>query len=363
MVVKLQKQLDTDSPDARVQAGSTAAPYTFLERWVERGGLSWPLATVIAGLVLLLPLIVVAYLDGVFNRPFDARYWRITLLGPVVILYILATHPQFGRFRRIAINAFGPIVKLNADEFDDYIAKHLPLDQWREWLAFGFGAAAGEMLLRPWDVPEFDALIWSKVYRIILTGLMCGLISAVIYSSLATARFLSRLHRQPLDLNIFDLTPLEPIARRSLFYALVLIGGITLGLIFIPNQDARGLVINGIVILAAVLIFFLSMRDTHIVMRRAKERELKIVRQRLAAAHEKVLEQAAQSQAGSLADLSTNTNIWLNYEKRIKEAPEWPFTGTMLRNLLMSILIPIIIVTLQRVAVETFLKWVAGPSK
>jgi|GEM_PF-604476 len=355
------KQAEIDLPVKSVETRITTAPYTLLEKWVERTRLPWSLATAAVGVALFLPMIGAAHLDGILDRLFDARFWRITLLGPMVITYIFATHPQFRRLRQEAIDAFRPIVKLSADEFDRFVGKHLPLDQWRELMAFGVGAIAGEMLLRPWAALEPIPILWSKGYRMLLTALMCGFIGAVIYTSLATARFLAKLHRQPLALNIFDLTPLEPIARRSLFYALVLIGGITLGLIFVPNQGVRGLIINGIVILVAVLIFFLGMRDTHIVMRTTKERELRIVRQNLAAVHQQLLEQVARGQLENLPTLSTNTNLWLNYEKRIKEAPEWPFTSTMIRNLLMSTLIPIIIITLQRVAVELTTKWITRP--
>ena len=74
-----------------------------------------------------------------------------------------------------------------------------------------------------------------------------------------------------------------------------------------------------------------------------------------------MIERAAQDQVGDLSTLNTITNIWLNYERCIKEAPEWPFTSTMLRKLLVSTLIPIAFFTLQRLAIETALKWIPKP--
>jgi hypothetical protein len=334
------------------------SPYTLLGSWVERSRLSWSQASLIVGLLLLLPLLLAAFLDGIFNHPFDVKYWRITLLGPTIVLYIFATHPQIRRLRREAIEAFRPIVSMSSEEFDRFVDQYLPLKRWREWLVFLASALLGEIVLRPWSVEDAVPLFWSKGYRILLTGVMCGLIGAVIYTSLACARFLARLHRRPLQLNVFDMTPLEPIARCSLFYALVLIGGVTVGLFFIPNQDARGMVINGTVILAAISIFFLSMRDTHSVMLKLKKRELTIARQHLAALHDKLREETENGHAEALTRMAPTTNAWLVYEKRIDQAPEWPFTNPMIGKLLVTTFIPITIFILQRVIGEFLSKWI-----
>jgi MFS family permease len=337
---------------SKTEFNRVTSPYTLLGTWVERSRLSWLQASLIVGLVLLALVLVAAFADGIFNHPFDPRYWRITLLGPAVVLYIFAAHPQIRRLRREAIEAFRPIVKMSSPEFDTFVDLYLPLKRRHEWLVFFASALLGEMILRPWTVEDALPLFWTKGYRILLTGIMCGLMGAVIYTSLACARFLARLHRRPLHLNIFDMTPLEPIARCSLFYTLVLIGGVTLGLVFIPNQDARGMVINSAVMLAAISIFFLSMRDTHAIMLKLKKQELVIARQHLATLHDKLVEESDNVQAEVLIKMAPTTNAWLTYEKRIDQAPEWPFTSPMLRKLLVSVLIPITLFILQRVANE-----------
>ena len=341
----------------KTESNLVTSPYTLLGSWVERSRLSWSQASFIVGLFLLIFLLLAAFLDGIFNSPFDARYWRIILLGPTVVLYIFVTHPQIRRLRREAIESFRPIVKMSSQEFDSFVDQYLPLKRWREWLVFAASALLGEIILRPWSVEDAVPLFWSKGYRVILTGVMCGLIGAVIYTSLACARFLARLHRRPLSLNVFDMTPLEPIARCSLFYALVLIGGVTLGLFFIPNQDARGIVINSTVLLSAVSIFFLSMRDTHSIMLKLKKRELAIARQHLAALHDKLQEETENGHAEALTRMAPTTNAWLVYEKRIDQAPEWPFTNPMLGKLLASMFIPITLFILQRVVGEFLAKW------
>jgi hypothetical protein len=341
----------------KAESNRVTSPYTLLGSWVERSSLSWLNATLVVASVLLTLLFLAAFLDGVFTHPFNAGYWRVTLLGPAVVLYIFATHPQIRRLRREAIEAFRPIVKMSSQEFDSFVEQYLPLKRRREWLVFAASAVLGEIILRPWSVEDALPLFWSKGYRILLTGIMCGLIGAVIYTSMACARFLARLHRRPLDLNIFDMTPLEPVARCSLFYALVLIGGVSLGLFFIPNQDIRGMVINGAVIVAAISIFFLSMRDTHAIMLRLKMHELAIARKHLAALHDKLQQETVNGHAEALTRMAPTTNAWLVYEKRIDQAPEWPFTNPMLRKLLVTTFVPISIFILQRLVGEFLTKW------
>jgi hypothetical protein len=342
------------------QLNHVTSPYTLLGSWVARSRLSWLQATLVVGLFLLLFLLFAAYADGIFNYPFDARYWRVTLLGPTVVLYVFATHPQIRRLRREAIEAFRPIVKMSSEEFNGFVEQYLPLDRRREWLVFISSALLGELLLRPWTVQNAQPLFWTVGYRILLTGIMCGLIGAVIYTSLACARFLARLHRRPLKLNVFDMRPLEPIARCSLFYTLVLIGGVSLGLLFIPNQDVRGIIINGAIILAAISIFFLSMRDTHAIMYKLKMHELTLAREHLAALHDRLEEETQNGHAEALTRMAPTTNAWLVYEKRIDQAPEWPFTNPMLRKLAVTTFVPITIFILQRLVGEFLSKWLTG---
>src|SRR4051795_12734816 len=90
---------------------------TFLDEWIDRSSWTWPRATAAAAAVLLLLLAVVSYLDGVFHRPFDLGFWRVNLLGPVIIIYTLLAMPIFQRLRLEAILAFRNLVDLSSEEF------------------------------------------------------------------------------------------------------------------------------------------------------------------------------------------------------------------------------------------------------
>jgi hypothetical protein len=333
--------------DAHAQSMS---PGTFLDEWIGRGHWTWPRTTAAIAAVMLLLLAAVSYLDGVFSRPFDSRLWRINMLGPVVIVYILAAWPIFQRLRRGAIETFRDLVEMPGEEFDRFVVAEGRVSRPIEWLVFGACAILGVMILRPWDMPQ--AFFWTRIYRVVASATMCGLAGSVVYASLAGARILHKLHLRPLRIDIFDPSPLEPIAWRSLFRSLVFLGAITLGILLVPDQDARGIVLNGAIILVAVLLFFAGLQDTHNVMAAAKARELRVVRQRLNESYRRFTELMERDPAAEPKELSTISNLLINYEKRVEAAPEWPFTSSILRRLLVSTLVPVIVLSTQKVLID-----------
>jgi hypothetical protein len=41
-----------------------------------------------------------------------------------------------------------------------------------------------------------------------------------------------------------------------------------------------------------------------------------------------------------MSDLSSTITAWVTYEKRVKEAPTWPFNANIIRRLAMSVVMP-----------------------
>ena len=107
------------------ESTTLTTPSTLLEELVERSRLSWLQVTIVVELILITLLVGAAYLDGVLTGPFDADFWRISLIGPVVIAYALLTGPLSRRLRDGAIKAFRPLVPLDDDDF--HIRGSLPL--------------------------------------------------------------------------------------------------------------------------------------------------------------------------------------------------------------------------------------------
>lgn len=163
------------------------------------------------------------------------------------------------------------------------------------------------------------------------------------------------LHQQPLQFDLFDLSPFEPIGRQSLGIALTFVGGITLSLLLSVDPQNLFAWQNGIVyvplVLVPVVVFFLNMRDTHRVLAQAKKSETEIVERRLARAARGLTGQIAASE--SAVALAAELNALAAYQKFLRNARTWPYNTAMLRTLFVSVLIPGTIALASRV-VERF---------
>jgi len=84
-----------------------------LEELLQRTRLPWYGATALISVVLLLSVVLAAYLDGVFSRPFDWDVWRSGLQPPVIINYILVIYPLMQRLWDRAVRALAPLLDLN----------------------------------------------------------------------------------------------------------------------------------------------------------------------------------------------------------------------------------------------------------
>ena len=51
-------------------------------------------------------------------------------------------------------------------------------------------------------------------------------------------------------------------------------------------------------------------------------------------------DQVTSGQLSGADKLSSSLNVWVTYEKRVKEAPTWPFNAAIVSRLLLSALMP-----------------------
>lgn len=319
-------------------------PSTLLEVTVERTRLSWFQLAAVVGFVLLLLLFGIAFITGELPGPYDPSFWIPGLMPPVIIVYLLLRQSPSRRLRNEAIEAIRPLVKLDDDHFRLAVCNASLFNRRREWTALCLGVVAGLMFR---VVLGFTSLLLS-LYSILFGGLMFGLMAWFIYSALSSTQLFNELNRHTHDLNIFDLEPLEPIARWSLGIALTLIGGITLSvLVTVPSfsinlfMNLQSIILYGSLITATILVFFLNMYSTHRALVRAKTQELKRVRLNLAKISNALKGQPKRSRPVAL-DLSSAITSWVTYEKRIKEVPEWPYTSQIRRNLVVSVFLSLV---------------------
>jgi len=348
------------------ESTTITAPSTLLEEFVERSGLSWRQAAVVVGLALTLLAVGAAYLGGLLSGPFNGELWRHGLTAPALIAYILLVQPLLRRLRDGAIEAFRPLVLLDDDDFCRSLAKAPLFSRRREWLAMGIGVAGGLLLSQPWDYSgPFWAWgsVWLALYGLLSGVLLYGLLGWFIYHALSSTRLFSELRRHTVEINVFDLGFLEPIGRWSLGIALAFIGGDTLSLLFLswPTIDIETMVIYIPLILAPVLVFFLNMRSTHDIIVEAKGRDLRMVRERLAAGSQMLRNRAEKGQVEEMEALLDSFTAWVTYENRVEEVPEWPYTESIMRRLVVSMLLPLGVIVVQALVFELALRLLPLP--
>ncbi len=293
--------------------------------------------------VVLAAVALAAYADGAFDRAFDARFWRLLLLEPVLAVYWVAALPAVGLMRERAVAALRAIVLLPGQEVQRLAAAHGAAGRRYFWLCVTVGVLAGQALLQPWtrstDMPRLYVLHW------LMTVVVWGLIGGFIGETFNGARLLGRLQQERLTLDLFDTSPLQPLARWALSVVLGFAGAATIAAVAILDEDVlrtyglRSLTIYGLMSATATGLFFLGVWDSHRLIGRMKQLELSDVTRRLAAAHA-ALRSAMAADEPNTTTLAAAVATWALLEQRLRAISEWPFNTATLRNLAAALLAP-----------------------
>jgi hypothetical protein len=318
---------------------STDKPATSLySRLIARRRPLW--VTVGIGLALILLPLAAAYLDGALGDIIGHGFWRQLLLPFAVILYILLVAPILERMAAGVIDAFRPLVLIDDGEFDHLVAEASRLNPLVEILSCAAGMAFGLWIGHGWFAGT--GAYWLNIYSTLAAGLMFGLLTWTIYVVLGGTRLTAALHRPPLRIDIFDIRPFEPIGRQSLIAALAFVGGIVLGVVFGFGPGSiyywQNWVVIFVLALVPILLFFLSMRDTHRVLAAEKQRHMADIEDKILRACHRLLEsiEGGEDTSGPAAEI----NALATYEERVRAARTWPYNTRMLRTLLFSVVIP-----------------------
>ena len=328
-------------------------PPTLLDMWLHRLRLTWARATLWTAVVLVLGLAFALWAEGISLAEFYASgSWRILLLAPAEVLYFMLISQIQARTRLEEVKAIRPLVRLDDAEFQAMLATDPSLNLRNEWLAVALGFALG-VAMRLVGLDPSDP--WLNAYAVLTAGMMWALISLAVYIGLASPPTVSLAEKRGLRLDLFDLSFIQPVARQSLVTVFSFIGGITIPLFLVPLQALLhpvNLFLYFAIVAMAVWVFFQSMKGTHHVLAAAKRREIGYVRRRLAATYQQ-LQACAEDSEGAHA-LTADLRAWLALEQRLLSVPEWPVDLRTLRNLAISILVPIISVLARLVAERLF---------
>lgn len=319
-----------------------------LDNFLKKTRLSWTWFVVLVGCILLIFPLLVAFADGFMHEFLYEGVWRTMYMAPAILVYILALQRPMDVAHQRAVLALRIVIQLDDAAFEKIILEASRVDARGELLAFLLGAAFGFWANGPWSI-EGDYQ-WLKIFFPLTGALLWGTLSWVIYSSVASTKLQTILHQQPMKFDIFNMRPFEPIGRFSLFMALAFIGGLIISVLFI-NPLTNDSVIFSLTLYAilggiTVLIFFLSMRDTHKVLSAEKKRAVELAELKISEAFQSL--SGGTISNGDMVSASTELNLWLKYEARLKVARTWPYNTAMIRTLSLSILLPATVSLLQR---------------
>lgn len=327
----------------------TAVSPTLFNRSLSRSR-PWWLTLAVCGGLFVMPFAAAA-VDGVLTELIRHPIMRPILLPSVIISYIILSAPLMSRGEADMMRHLRPIVLVDDAQFASIVTQASRINPVGEVTAAAFGAIIGFGYSLGWD---FEETPWLSAYITLGLSAMFAVLAWTIYESLASTKLLAALHRQPMAIDLLDISPLEPIGRQSLLSTLVFLGGILLGMVFGLDMASflmwRTWLAYGPLALFVVLLFFLSMRDTHRVLTTEKKRELEVVNQRL---HE-VTSHFRRAMAADKMDGEVSATLagLLAYERRIRSAPTWPYNMTMIQTLLFSILLPLLVKALTWVMFE-----------
>jgi hypothetical protein len=297
--------------------------------------------TLLVSLVLLsLPFLSV-YLDGGLGEVTRRGEWRVLLLPPVIIIYILLVTPMMMRMSERVLEALRQLVPLEDAEFQHLVEHSARLSPLSELVLVAVGFALGILSALASGID--DQYTWLRVYWFLCNGLMYALLAWTIYVSIASTRVNAAIHRQELRFDILDQRPFDAVGRQSLLLALVFIGGITLSLLlsFQPGSlAALDFWIGYLVLMAVViLIFFLNMLPTHRLLVAEKNRSLAPVGEHINRLSRQLVRRLDLGQ--DTGELPGQISALTLYEARLRTARTWPYNTAMLRTLFFSVLIPI----------------------
>jgi len=297
--------------------------------------------TLVVGMLLMILLVAVAVLDGELVPIFQNGHWRVLILAPVIILYILAISPVLTRKGNEVVLTLRPLIQLSDEQFEQLVSEGNPLKPLHEVTVLFTGCLFGLITTLP-DILQ-NGLSWTGLYWAVTTALMYGLLLWTIVVSFTSTRITSKLYKQEMTFDILDPSPFKPIGRQSLLLAIAFVGGITVSLVLSYQPGFMGSLefwaVYLVLAIMTVLIFFMNMLPTHRVLSGEKKQRLEPVQSHIRRlCHQLVEKLDAEGDTGSLPG---EISALERYEYRLQHAHTWPYDTDMLRKLFFSVLIPI----------------------
>jgi hypothetical protein len=185
----------------------------------------------------------------------------------------------------------------------------------------------------PWDPSTWNPEVWWHRILGLFVGLWAGwLLGAVWDMSVQISRLGARIG----SVDLLDLSSLSPFVKQGLLNALLIVGGVSVNALRLiePQERLVIVIIVGICLPLSLLGLSLPVRGVHRRIREAKEAELEWTRQRIRQSRTLLQDGSADVSPGQMADLAA-------YLKLIEAAPEWPFQGSTIVQVMLYTLLPV----------------------
>ena len=321
--------------------GLAGRPWT--QAWIEALPIApvWTGCALAAGHVLLGTLYFAVFATTQTDAAWPA-YQQVllsTCVFALLIGYATGALAYARRAHEANLRALGPALDCNQPEF---------LALQREVLGFDMAALRGVGLIAAiiamavtyftTDVAQrfgldHPALLWVLWQN----ALSSWLLARTISHDLRVSRVFSRAAERHAEIELFDLTPLEPLARRGLQSALLIVLAISLfSLIFSLGNVSPLVPVTqlGTVMLAAFALMLPSLGIRRRI-RAAKREELLHISAELRI----VRAQSAGTQGSLGQEIDSRLATLLSLKEHIETTREWPFDiGTLGRFLLYSVI-------------------------
>jgi hypothetical protein len=322
------------------RAGRFTPQYSLMiDRWIGYLPFSrwWTVAAI--GTILLMAPVVIGFVEDVPDILVD---YRAQFVYALLFVYVLTVIPLVQDTREGVAQALRPLIQMDDDQFQGLVENACAIHAAGEVFAFVVGMAAGLAINQRFEPLEENAHL-LELYAYLSRIVLFGVAGWTLYVLFAATRLTNALLRQLRNVDILDIRPFEPIGRQSLWLSLVLIGGVLISLLSVSYQNQylwlEYAITYSIIVIAAVLVFFLNMRGAHRLLAVTKQRQLEYVDQRLAGFYRRFQELIAEER-DTLA-VATQINAMAAIKQELRAARTWPYNTEMLRTLFISVLAPL----------------------
>jgi hypothetical protein len=309
-------------------------PDSLLDVLRQKLPFSWYVFTGLVALFLAITLVLTAYLDGGRSLPSNWNYWRAGLIYPLILIYIMVIYPFVQRLSDQAVQSIIPFLKIEKDSLGIFGKEHSLGKHRGEWVALAVGILFIISLTQPWQ----GIRLWMDLYALFTGIIMFGVLAWLIYLGISNTRYLTRLS-QKMDLDIFNIEALIPVARWSLSESGAFIGGIVISIALQSPENIlhwQVLVIYLILVGSTIAIFFMSLWGTHVKIHHVKQAELDYAVENLTAASRKLKQPAGEDPSNFYYAVAA----WGIYERKIREIREWPYNTGIIGRLILSAIAP-----------------------